>query len=830
MYSTMESNCAVTDFVLRWRYVFFGGVLLCLAGLLLANRHVRYEQSLTSFFPEGAPDVLAYQKAANTFGSDNIIFVTYDDPDLLTPAGMDRVAELAEALAPEQIPAVREVQSIDRMPLFWQVDDRLADLVRLPSLVRKTAVKVLGDNMASLGQGNSAFTVAGAIRHSTGPALEDLRRKIVQHPLFVGTLIDQTGNTCSLVVRLVPMEDQDPKETVSLLRLATDRFALRHDLPRPALVGPPVLLADGFSAIDLDSRRLAIAGLALIGLVMLTVTRSLWWAIIPILAGWTVWRAAETAMGMLGLKLSLSGGPLVAQIIVLTMPAASHLAVHFRDALRHGEDRYSAAKNAMRSVARPIFWTSATGAVGYAALLTSNVVPVLQFGAILATCTLFASLLTLLIAPMAMLPPFSLEIPVRAGTTSPFTRPLNQLTLWAVDHPAKVVLAVLALVIPIAFGIQRLEYESNYITAFKPKTWVVRDYHSTEAKLGGIGVVSLVVPIGSKLTMEVLAAQRDLENQIRDLNRGGESEVSQVLSLATVLDPEGKLAKLPQAQAAAALETKLDLISRAPQANLLKNFWSPLDPAKPETGWARLVIRIQEQIPAPAKAAVFQSAIQLAGSMPAFQVPGRAPYLTGLSYLLTQTTRGVMDSSWITFLSSAAGIIFMLTCAFRGPKLATLAILPTLLAVALVLGFTGWSGVKLDLATALVASVALGLSVDDTFHCLLQFRRHRETEPFRQSLLASYHVTGAGVLLSSLAVAAGFGVLRFGQFLPFSNFGTMVGVATLGSSIGNLILLPACLALGHRFSRAADETLPVLNTSLTTEAVPESASTPLEGV
>ena len=398
------------------------------------------------------------------------------------------------------------------------------------------------------------------------------------------------------------------------------------------------------------------------------------------------------------------------------------------------------------------------------------------------------------------------------------------------DHPAKVVLAVLALVIPIAFGIQRLEYESNYINAFKPKTRVVRDYHSTEAKLGGIGVVSLVVPIGSKLTMEVLAAQRDLENQIRDLNRGGESEVSQVLSLATVLDPEGKLAKLPQAQAEAALETKLDLISRAPQANLLKNFWSPLDPAKPETGWARLVIRIQEQIPAPAKAAVFQSAIQLAGSMPAFQVPGRAPYLTGLSYLLTQTTRGVMDSSWITFLSSAAGIIFMLTCAFRGPKLATLAILPTLLAVALVLGFTGWSGVKLDLATALVASVALGLSVDDTFHCLLQFRRHRETEPFRQSLLASYHVTGAGVLLSSLAVAAGFGVLRFGQFLPFSNFGTMVGVATLGSSIGNLILLPACLALGHRFSRAADETLPVLNTSLTTEAVPESASTPLEGV
>ena len=65
----------------------------------------------------------------------------------------------------------------------------------------------------------------------------------------------------------------------------------------------------------------------------------------------------------------------------------------------------------------------------------------------------------------------------------------------------------------------------------------------------------------------------------------------------------------------------------------------------------------------------------------------------------------------------------MLTLAFRSPVLAVLAILPTLLSVALVLGLMGWLGIQLDMATALVASVALGLSVDDTFHCLLQFHR-----------------------------------------------------------------------------------------------------------
>ena len=128
-----------------------------------------------------------------------------------------------------------------------------------------------------------------------------------------------------------------------------------------------------------------------------------------------------------------------------------------------------------------------------------------------------------------------------------------------------------------------------------------------------------------------------------------------------------------------------------------------------------------------------------------------------------------------------------------------LAILPTLLSVALVLGLMGWLGIKLDMATALVASVALGLSVDDTFHCLLQFHRERKTQRFRRSLFDSYRVTGPGVILSSLAVAVGFAALRASEFEPFVNFGTMVGIATAGSTLGNLVLLPACLTLGEHW-------------------------------
>ena len=106
--------------------------------------------------------------------------------------------------------------------------------------------------------------------------------------------------------------------------------------------------------------------------------------------------------------------------------------------------------------------------------------------------------------------------------------------------------------------------------------------------------------------------------------------------------------------------------------------------------------------------------------------------------------------------------------------------------------------IKLDMATALVASVTLGLSVDDTFHCLLQFHRQRKHR-FRQRLFESYRVSGPGVLLSSVAVAVGFAALRASEFEPFVNFGTMVGIATAARSarqvLGNTRQFRAAVAL-----------------------------------
>jgi predicted RND superfamily exporter protein len=803
--------------LLAARYLAFAAVVLALAVLLTWGKRVTYEQSIQSFFADDDPDMATYQAAARTFGDDNVIFLVYDDPRLISPEGLDRVADLASRVSPAQVPGVLQVESLDAMPLTWALDDALLAIERLPKLARDFALNAARKTVRNLDLKSNAMMVGGAVRAAAGDekALLALKDRLRTNPLFRGTLIDETGDTTAVVVRLHKTHEHNVRETVAALRAAADAFAEQHALERPAIVGPPVLLADGFEAIEVDGRRLAVVGMVLIGVVTLTAVRSVWWAIVPMVSGWLIWLATEALLATYHIKLALSGGPLVAQIIVLTMPAASHLAIHFRDDRRREADPRLAARSTLSAVSAPILWTAITGAIGYGALVTSDVMPIRQFGAILGACTLGAALLVMAISPVAMLPPFRLEIPVRYGSSSRVASAMNRLIAWVFRHPAVIVATVFAIVLPLSLGMARLGYESNYINLFRPETRVVRDYHRAESRLGGIGLVELVVPVGRELTPVALAELGEVERKIAAIPTADPRAIAQVLSLATVLDPEGRLAALPEASRARVLQSKLDLIAESPQGDLLRSFWNA------EKGESRILVRLLEQQPAPAKSRIFHEAEVIAK-----RVFGPSSFLTGLSFLMTKTTQAVIATQWGTFFWSAAGILIMLTLALRSPVMAVLAILPTLLSVALVLGLMGWLRIKLDMATALVASVALGLSVDDTFHCLIQFRRDRNMRSFRDRLFDSYSVSGPGVILSSLAVAIGFAALRASEFEPFVNFGTMVGIATAGSTLGNLILLPACLTLGHRWQqrREADPDEALATTAASASSLADRAS------
>ena len=77
---------------------------------------------------------------------------------------MDRVAELAAAVGPEQITGVERVESLDAMPLLWGIDDALLALDRLPPFARNLALKAAKQSIKNLDLKTNAMTVGGAVR------------------------------------------------------------------------------------------------------------------------------------------------------------------------------------------------------------------------------------------------------------------------------------------------------------------------------------------------------------------------------------------------------------------------------------------------------------------------------------------------------------------------------------------------------------------------------------------------------------------------------------------------------------------------------------------
>jgi hypothetical protein len=106
----------------------------------------------------------------------------------------------------------------------------------------------------------------------------------------------------------------------------------------------------------------------------------------------------------------------------------------------------------------------------------------------------------------------------------------------------------------------------------------------------------------------------------------------------------------------------------------------------------------------------------------------------------------------------------------------------------------GWLGIDLSTATTMVASVVIGVAVDDTIHYLSRFRREYRGD-VEAAVRATTHGTGRVLVIASSVLALGFWVGALGSFQPTVWFSLLTGCTILAALACDLIVLPACLVL-----------------------------------
>jgi predicted RND superfamily exporter protein len=167
---------------------------------------------------------------------------------------------------------------------------------------------------------------------------------------------------------------------------------------------------------------------------------------------------------------------------------------------------------------------------------------------------------------------------------------------------------------------------------------------------------------------------------------------------------------------------------------------------------------------------------------------------TGVFVLFTDLIESLLRDQYVSLALATVGICSMMTLAFGSIRIGLLSLVPNLFPIVLVIGTMGWIGLPLNIATAMIASVSIGLTVDSSIHYLSGYRRARRRGlSVTDAIHATHGSVGRALVFANLALILGFTVLALSQFIPMVYFGILVSLAMLGGLIGNLILLPLLL-------------------------------------
>jgi len=158
--------------------------------------------------------------------------------------------------------------------------------------------------------------------------------------------------------------------------------------------------------------------------------------------------------------------------------------------------------------------------------------------------------------------------------------------------------------------------------------------------------------------------------------------------------------------------------------------------------------------------------------------------------LIDYLVEGQVISITLTF-----GLVFVLIgVLFRSLRYALISVVPNAIPVAATMGFMGYAGIDLDVATVLIAAVALGIAVDDTIHLLYKFKAaYEETGDPEDAVDQAVRMTGVPIVTTSLVLTAGFAVLCLANVKSMALFGLLIGVTMISALVAELVVTPAVL-------------------------------------
>lgn len=748
----MNGSDRLLNSVVRFRW---WGLGLALLFSLLAwgpASRLTLDESIESFYAPDDPLLIHYLQSKADFGGDEFVMVGYR---LSEPINFDADIE-------------REPQKgiLDRLAAL---SEKLSEVPGVNAASTQDISRILHNEAAR------SLAPIGSLRLSL------VVKQMVEPGYQI--LISRDHTVLTVLLRLDD-EAQAPisrRETFAQIRRLAQEFDRQSHV-----AGEPVQVHDMFRYVEADGWILGTTSSLLLMVVILIMFRSLRWVVLPILVVQLTLLWTRALLQVSGLQLSMVSSMLTSLVTIIAVATVMHITVTYRE-LRRNKTREQSLLTTTGALWLPILWTCLTTAVGFGSLLTSGITPVRSFGIMMGMGTLLVPVACLLVLPAGIL----------WGTWDTDPRPVFA-EKWLMQRLENMAEKILSLRIPILMGsallslvaflgLQWMTVETDFSKNFRSQSDIVQALKFYESSLGGVGTWEVGFPAPHELTEEYVDEVGELAEELAELELPDGTRLTRVVSLAEGIDAMRELRIHKRGPFGFPNFARRDF-NEARDA--LHQIQPEMEPSlyNSEQGRMRIMLRALEQQPAEKKLKLIAKVEELANQ----RFPeARA---TGLYVLLAELISSLLRDQLTSFLITSTAIALLMGLAFRSPWIGLISLVPNVLPILVVIGGMGWLGIPINIGTAMIASVSMGLTIDNSIHYLTGYTRRRKAGVDHVVAIRETHAdVGRALIFANIALVLGFTVLTLSQFIPLIYFGVLVSVAMVGGLIGNLVLLPALL-------------------------------------
>ena len=627
--------------------------------------------------------------------------------------------------------------------------------------------------------------------------LGDPQAGVPPDPTIVGQVVSADGRYSVLVVRTQFMSEPDSvkvSEHIEELagRYETGDFEIH-------IAGMPPLVATLQRMALRDMQVLSVSSLLIIGFMLLFMFVHPMAAVVPmmVVAASAIWSLG--LMSALGLPMTMMTNILPSFLICVGVADSIHLMTVYRQGLLAGKTSHDAATFAVGGTGLPIFFTTVTTAVGLLSFQYAKVDAIGEMG-LIGACGVFAAFFNTITLLPAMLSfnrksMLGADRPRRMGAIDSFLKLCMGLSSGS-DLKRRATLGVAFVV-----SVGAIYFASQLYVWHDPLGWIpggepiVVAFDVADENLGGSSNVQLLIEANGERGVKDLRLHQGLLGLEEHVKGFVHPRIpgQMIGSVRTLTD---MLREINQALNGGGAEHY-----RLPDTQeLIDNYFVLIESAGPEDLRRLMTLDARKtQVTISTRWLEATSYLPLAEYLEAGiaeHIPADVAKVTptGTVYSMLSTEGQLLMDLIRTFGLAFAVITVLMMLLLRSVRVGLIAMAPNLLPIAYILGLMGLFQVPVDMSNLLIASIALGVAVDDTIHLCHHFRMHYLAHGSVEGALehALTH-TGRALVVTSVVLAAGFSVYLFSVMASLQRFGMLIALTVVFAVVLDLTVTPALI-------------------------------------